>query len=87
MGQAVTYLDAGSGAQSPIPAELIQRVRKTVNTVLIAGGGIRTATEAASAWEAGADIVVVGNGAFAKPDVIREIAVVLQKVNTVPAVV
>lgn len=61
LGQQYTYLEAGSGAKIPIPAELIAAVRKTVHTQLIVGGGIRTKTLVEQAWQAGADIVVIGN--------------------------
>ena len=74
MGMKVFYMDAGSGADAPIPASMIRAVRDTVEGVLFAGGGIRSAAEATQAWQAGADIVVVGNGAFANANLLAEIA-------------
>ncbi|MFW5659296.1 MAG: geranylgeranylglyceryl/heptaprenylglyceryl phosphate synthase [Bacteroidota bacterium] len=61
MGQQLIYMDAGSGAQQPVSAQVISRVRKEIDVPLIVGGGIRTPEAAASALQAGADVVVVGN--------------------------
>lgn len=61
LGQQFTYLEAGSGAQIPVSSELIAAVRKTVHTQLIVGGGICTKNLVEKAWQAGADIVVIGN--------------------------
>jgi len=35
------YLEAGSGAEKPIPEEMIKKVKKETNLPLIVGGGIR----------------------------------------------
>ena len=61
MGQQLIYLDAGSGAQNPVSAAMIQAVRHEVEVPIIVGGGIRTPGAAAIALKAGADIIVVGN--------------------------
>ncbi len=61
LGQQYTYLEAGSGATVPVPVEVIKAVRETVHTQLIVGGGLRTKTLVEQAWQAGADIVVIGN--------------------------
>lgn len=61
LGQQFTYLEAGSGALYPVPKEVITAVRQTVHTQLIVGGGLRTKALVEQAWQAGADIVVVGN--------------------------
>lgn len=61
LGLHLIYLEAGSGAAHPASAALIQAVRQAVQVPIIVGGGIRCQEDALSAWEAGADIVVVGN--------------------------
>ena len=61
LGLKIIYMDAGSGAIEPISAEMISKVKKTVEIPLIVGGGINTPEKAANAARAGADIVVVGN--------------------------
>lgn len=60
MGMKLLYLEAGSGADKHIPEEMIHLVKKTTNTLLIVGGGIRTGKDAAYVASAGADIVVTG---------------------------
>lgn len=61
LGEQATYLEAGSGALTPVPSGVIQAVRKTVRTTLIVGGGLRTREQIQTAMAAGADIVVIGN--------------------------
>lgn len=55
------YLEAGSGARSPVPARLIHEVSKYIHLPLIVGGGIREAEQLLAAFASGADIVVIGN--------------------------
>ncbi len=61
LGLKLMYLDAGSGAQNPVSREMLQATRKAVDVPLIVGGGIRSTEQAVEAWNAGADVVVVGN--------------------------
>jgi len=61
LGMRLTYLEAGSGAIHPVPAEMISMVSKRLQTPLIVGGGIRTTADIGRAFDAGADMVVVGN--------------------------
>lgn len=68
MGKQLVYLEAGSGAEFPVNLEIISEVKKSVDIPLIVGGGIRTQEQLRLAYEAGADIVIVGtafeNGIF-----------------------
>jgi phosphoglycerol geranylgeranyltransferase len=59
-GMRFVYLEAGSGADGKVPAQVIKTVRKAFNGVLIVGGGIKTAQDAKTAAESGADIIVIG---------------------------
>ncbi len=61
LGLKNIYLDAGSGAEMPVSTDMIHAVRKAVDLPLITGGGIRSAEKAFSNFEAGADLVVVGD--------------------------
>jgi len=61
LGMRTLYLEAGSGAGEPIPAETIRAVKKVYDGLLIVGGGITTAETARRAAKAGADILVIGN--------------------------
>ena len=60
LGFSLIYLDAGSGASSPVPPAMIERVRNSIDVPLIVGGGIRTEQQFKQAVAAGADLVVVG---------------------------
>ncbi len=60
LGLQLMYLDGGSGAARPVSEKMIAAVRNTVSCPLIVGGGIRTPEQARAAWDAGADLVVVG---------------------------
>ena len=61
LGQRLIYLEAGSGAQSPVSEGIIAAVRDSVATPLIVGGGIRSTGMIEKALVAGADLIVVGN--------------------------
>lgn len=81
LGLQIMYLDAGSGAQKPVSAEMIAAVRQSVDTPIIVGGGINSIEKVQSALEAGADVVVVGNGIEKNPDLLPEIAQVVRSFN------
>ncbi|GAB1415575.1 geranylgeranylglyceryl/heptaprenylglyceryl phosphate synthase [Paludibacter sp.] len=61
LGLHLTYLEAGSGAAQPVPAEVINAVCNSLSNPIIVGGGIDTVEKLITAFDAGADIVVVGN--------------------------
>ena len=61
MGKQLVYLEAGSGALEPVREEVIRAVRAAIACPLIVGGGIRSTEAMQRAYDAGADIVVVGN--------------------------
>lgn len=67
MGAKLIYLEAGSGAAYPVKPSIISEVKKALNNskmegevLLIVGGGIRNEGQKQAAYEAGADIVVMG---------------------------
>lgn len=61
LGLKALYLEAGSGAEFPIPPEIIQTVRAQVRVPIITGGGINSAVKLKHAYHAGADMAVIGN--------------------------
>ena len=61
IGKQLVYLEAGSGAQVPVAPTIIETVRPFVSVPLIVGGGIRTPLQMVQAFNAGADMVVIGN--------------------------
>lgn len=60
LGMHLVYLEAGSGAPSPVPAGMVRGVREVLHIPLIVGGGIRSGPEARALLEAGAQILVTG---------------------------
>lgn len=59
-GKKLIYLEAGSGAVEPINSGAIQLVKRELNIPIIVGGGIRSKQQLDNAYNAGADIVVIG---------------------------
>jgi len=60
-GMRFVYLEAGSGVENPVPADMIRAVKTVTNLPLIVGGGIRTGEQMKEIVKAGVSIVVTGN--------------------------
>lgn len=60
IGNKIIYLEAGSGAHLSVPKEMIALVSQNINLPLIVGGGIRSKAEIEMAYNAGANLVVIG---------------------------
>lgn len=60
LGLKCIYMDAGSGAEKPIPGKTIRMVAEGIDIPLIVGGGIRTENQRQAAFDAGAQMVVMG---------------------------
>ena len=59
-GMSCVYLEAGSGADWPVPLRMIKEVKNKIDIPLIVGGGIRHAEQAKEIADAGADVLVTG---------------------------
>lgn len=73
LGLKLIYLDGGSGADIAVSEEMISEVSRSIDLPLIVGGGIRSGAAATSAFQSGADMIVVGNGAEEDPNLIQEL--------------
>lgn len=60
IGNKLIYLEAGSGAKLAVPTEMISLVSQNINVPILVGGGIRSKAEMDAAYQAGADVVVIG---------------------------
>ena len=60
LGMQLIYLEAGSGAEYPISENIISQTKQRLSIPLIVGGGIRTKKAMTNAYNAGADLVVIG---------------------------
>lgn len=61
LGLKCIYLEAGSGAEIVISTDCINMVKAQIDVPLIVGGGIKSKAQIQAAFNAGADIVVIGN--------------------------
>jgi phosphoglycerol geranylgeranyltransferase len=73
MGLKYIYLEAGSGAQQPIPLEFPRVIKQHTDLTVIVGGGIRDPESARKLTEAGADIIVTGTIVEKDPDLAARI--------------
>lgn len=60
LGMKLIYLEAGSGAIHPVDTNIISCVKAELEIPLLVGGGIRNLEQLNSAYNAGADMVVIG---------------------------
>jgi phosphoglycerol geranylgeranyltransferase len=72
LGFKMIYLEGGSGANSPVPAEIISAVRENINIPIAVGGGLRTSAQIEEAFKSGANLVVLGNGVEENPGLLNE---------------
>jgi len=68
LGMKLVYLEAGSGAEDPVPDAMIAMVRNRVNIPIVVGGGIRDPETARCKVEAGAQMIVIGTAIEQRPD-------------------
>lgn len=61
MGMKFIYLEAGSGADYPVPDMLIREIKNYITLPIIVGGGIKTPEIARKKLNSGASIIVVGS--------------------------
>ena len=73
LGMKLLYLDGGSGAGNNIGADVIKKVKEHTSLPLIVGGGIKTRESIAAAFEAGADMVVIGTALENNPQLLNEL--------------
>ena len=82
LGLKLIYLDAGSGALMPVSPQMIAAVRQSIDLPIIVGGGINSIQKAQDALNAGADLIVVGNGIEQNPNILPLIAKVVRQANS-----
>jgi putative glycerol-1-phosphate prenyltransferase len=72
LGMKMIYLEAGSGASDPVPINLIKAVSQNISIPLAVGGGIKKKQEIEEIFNAGADLIVLGNGCERNPELLSE---------------
>ncbi len=68
MGMKLLFTDGGSGAQDPVPEDMIAAITDACSAPLVVGGGLRSPMDVARRVEAGASFIVVGNAFESHPD-------------------
>lgn len=74
LGLKAIYMDAGSGAKTPISENMIAMVSRAIDIPLIVGGGMKTPEKVAANARAGADVIVVGNAIEKEPSLLIELS-------------
>jgi len=72
LGLHMIYLEAGSGSAASIPPAIIRAVRKNVEIPVAVGGGLKNGENIRKTFEAGADLIIIGNGCEKNPDLMAE---------------
>lgn len=73
LGMKYFFMDAGSGARFPVSADVIKSVRSVTGRPIIVGGGLDSLEKIKSAYESGADIVVIGNAIEKDPSFLAKV--------------
>ena len=81
LGMRLIYIDAGSGADEPISQKVISSVKANISIPLIVGGGLNSKEKIKRAFDAGADLVVIGNGVQKNLDLMTEASNLVQMLN------
>ncbi|MFC2162545.1 geranylgeranylglyceryl/heptaprenylglyceryl phosphate synthase [Candidatus Altiarchaeota archaeon] len=72
-GMHCVYLEAGSGADKPVPSLMIRKIKDSLSVPVIVGGGIRSAEQAKEALASGADAIVSGTVCEKEPERLADI--------------
>jgi putative glycerol-1-phosphate prenyltransferase len=81
LGLNMIYLEAGSGSLNPVPSVVIEAVRTEISLPIAVGGGIRNRQQISEAFQAGANLVILGNGCESKPQLLTEACQVRDEIS------
>ncbi len=70
LGLQMIYLEAGSGANGHVPINIIKAVRDNISIPIAVGGGIKNKQEVENIFNAGANLIILGNGCEKNPDLL-----------------
>jgi len=73
LGLKLLYMDGGSGAAHAISPDTIRSVKSNTSLPLVVGGGLRTQADIQNAFDAGANMVVIGNALEINPSLLNEL--------------
>ena len=72
LGMKFVFLEAGSGAENPVPDNIVREVKDFISIPIIVGGGIKDPDEAYKKVKNGASFVVIGNFLEEDDSIIKE---------------
>jgi phosphoglycerol geranylgeranyltransferase len=81
LGLKTIYLEAGSGATYHVPLQMIKAVNEALSIPLIVGGGIKEREIIRDVFNAGADMIVLGNGCEQHPELLLEACQIRDSIN------
>jgi len=81
LGMRFFYLEAGSGAPTPVPNEMIQAVKQHVSIPLLVGGGIRDPQTAQEKTRAGADIIITGTALEKEKNLKKTLTTIIEAIE------
>lgn len=71
LGMKAIYLEAGSGAKNKVRTEIIKNVKQNIDIPIIVGGGISSVYDVNQAFDAGANMVVIGTAIENDPNILE----------------
>jgi len=71
-------MEAGSGAEKPVPFKMVREVSKRISIPLIVSGGIHSEKVSSKLVESGADII--GMGTFLEESILKDKGKALSKI-------
>ncbi len=74
LGMKLVFLEAGSGAENPVPDNIVREVKEFVSIPIIVGGGVKDPDVAYAKVKNGASFVVIGNFLEEDDSLIKEFA-------------
>lgn len=80
-GKKIIYLEAGSGAQKTVSADMIKKVKENINIPLIVGGGIKTEKQMIETYNAGADIIIIGTAFETDNTLIKKFSKIIESLS------
>lgn len=83
LGLSIIYLEAGSGATTPVPVKIVKVVRENITIPLAVGGGITNREEIEQAYQAGADLIILGNGCENNPGLLTDACIIRDHFRTI----